>query len=465
MPLFREDPANLSKSRLKSDLLAHNVALPPSKSRKEVYVELHLKHINQKHAADFSSDEEDQIQDTEDRDVDREDAEIPDPSTLTDDDLKTALLKHGFKAGPIVASTRALYEKKLRTLLQSNGHDHLNGTEKGVLYSDSEDEDLENEEKQDQESESEGEDKETVEQSKQTEQESSQVTQVKPNFQKRGFVYPQCFLPSSRLKAHASRNRQPAPRWNSENAVKTSEQSQSQCSQIPGGISRASSVDQLSGLGSGVPSRSQPEKPSSCSSFPSRAFSITEMVEEMESRALLSSNTDTELSGSDVHDHWSCSRGPDMPGQDKYNMRNKTPYHTPKSSPYTGGMKTNALSQEPMKNTFNDIFPAAVTTPTGIYATCRRPIKGAAERQIQFGYPESPLSPTTLERRELERRLVPVHIQLVVFFIVACLLYFFYAFAEDNTLSPVMALLDFLNQESESGEGLLLQAETQDTAQ
>ena len=63
MSLFVEDPAHLSKSRLKSDLVAHNVALPHAKSRKEVYVELHLKHINQKNAADFSSDEEDEAQD------------------------------------------------------------------------------------------------------------------------------------------------------------------------------------------------------------------------------------------------------------------------------------------------------------------------------------------------------------------------------------------------------------------
>lgn len=93
-------------------------------------------------------------------------------------------------------------------------------------------------------------------------------------------------------------------------------------------------------------------------------------------------------------------------------------------------------------------------------ATCRKPIKGAAERPIQFAYPESPLSPTTMERRELERRLVPIHIQFVVFFIIACVLYLFYSFAEDDTFSPVMAFLDSLNQESGSGEGLLLQAET-----
>lgn len=63
MPLLQEDPAHLSKSRLKSDLVAHNVALPPAKSKKEVYVELHLRHVDQKNAAGFSSDEEDQVQD------------------------------------------------------------------------------------------------------------------------------------------------------------------------------------------------------------------------------------------------------------------------------------------------------------------------------------------------------------------------------------------------------------------
>lgn len=63
MPVFVEDSAQFSKSRLKSDLIAHNVALPPSKSKKEVYVELHMKHVNHKNAADFSSDEEDQEQD------------------------------------------------------------------------------------------------------------------------------------------------------------------------------------------------------------------------------------------------------------------------------------------------------------------------------------------------------------------------------------------------------------------
>ncbi len=45
-------------------------------------------------------------------------------------------------------------------------------------------------------------------------------------------------------------------------------------------------------------------------------------------------------------------------------------------------------------------------------ATKRRPIKGAAGRPVQFKYPEMPLlSPTTLERQEIQQRLVPLWVR------------------------------------------------------
>lgn len=62
MPLF-ENPANFSKSRLKAGLVAHNVSLPPAKSKKEVYVGLYLKHVGQKSASDFYRGGEDRVQD------------------------------------------------------------------------------------------------------------------------------------------------------------------------------------------------------------------------------------------------------------------------------------------------------------------------------------------------------------------------------------------------------------------
>ncbi|XP_048449217.1 lamina-associated polypeptide 2, isoforms beta/delta/epsilon/gamma-like [Rhincodon typus] len=58
-----QDPSHLTKSRLKSELIAHDVRLPQREQKKEVYVQLYLKHITSKNKselrADFSTDEED----------------------------------------------------------------------------------------------------------------------------------------------------------------------------------------------------------------------------------------------------------------------------------------------------------------------------------------------------------------------------------------------------------------------
>lgn len=70
MPEFLEDPSVLTKEKLKSELVANNVTLPPGEQRKDVYVQLYLQHLtarnrpplaagaNSKGPPDFSSDEE-----------------------------------------------------------------------------------------------------------------------------------------------------------------------------------------------------------------------------------------------------------------------------------------------------------------------------------------------------------------------------------------------------------------------
>nr|XP_043894115.1 LEM domain-containing protein 1 isoform X2 [Solea senegalensis] len=415
MPMFVEDPANFSKSRLKSDLVAHNVKLPPAKSKKEVYVELHMQHIDQKKTVEFSSDEE--VEEDEEDDMEGEDgenpgdAEMPDPSALTDDDLKAALLKHGVKAGPIVASTRFLYEKKLRKLLQSDGHHgQLNGAKNGMMYSDSEEEEEEeNGEDNDAESSAEEENKETVEESDQADEESSQVKLCTQNG---GFTYPQCFLPQMRRVQAGSQS-----------------------------------------VAANVYSSS-----SSSSSSSSQTFSITEMLKEMEGRRSLSTSANSEraFNGGNVQHHWSQSNRLDMPSVVNRTMKNQSLYYTPKAFPQEREM------QEPVKDDFKHLFPAEIT-PSGIYATRRRPIKGAAGRPIQYMYPDTPVSPMTLQRRDVERRLVPVHIQILVFVTVTCLLYLIYVCVEDNTFSPIVSLLDNLNPGSNSGEALLHKTEAQDT--
>uniref|UniRef100_A0A671K8M4 Lamina-associated polypeptide 2, isoforms beta/delta/epsilon/gamma-like n=1 Tax=Sinocyclocheilus anshuiensis TaxID=1608454 RepID=A0A671K8M4_9TELE len=274
MAVFVEDPAQFSKDRLKSELITHNVDLPPPESKKHAYVELYGKHVRT-NSTDFSSDEEeDHLRGSAKKE---EAAEMVNLGLLTDDQLKAKLLRYGVKAGPIVASTRALYEKKLKRLLDSSeqtSQHMVNGTRDASRYSDSEEED-ERVEDEDKDSESEQLRSETV------------------------------------------------------------------------------------------------------------------------------SRTET----------------------------------------------SKTASREPVTDVLSEMFPDTARTPTGIYATKRRPIKGAAGRPVQFKYPEMPLlSPTTLERQEIQQRLVPLWVQIMVFLLVVCLLYLIYSSMEEPLSNPFTALLEGLHE-------------------
>uniref|UniRef100_A0A674BQ69 Lamina-associated polypeptide 2, isoforms beta/delta/epsilon/gamma-like n=1 Tax=Salmo trutta TaxID=8032 RepID=A0A674BQ69_SALTR len=103
-----------------------------------------------------------------------------------------------------------------------------------------------------------------------------------------------------------------------------------------------------------------------------------------------------------------------------------------------------------------EMFLETEPTRTGIVATRRRPIKGAARRPVQFKYPDLPASPMTLQRQALERRLVPLWAQILVFLILTCLLYLIYSAMEHSSNHPFVALLDNLSMGTET-EGLSLQ--------
>ncbi|KAM9403132.1 lamina-associated polypeptide 2-like isoform 1-T1 [Salvelinus alpinus] len=131
MPEYLEDPSVLTKDKLKSELLANNVALPTGDQRKDVYVQLYLKNLtvqNKKISSTdaFSSDEEFPVPVVLNksrsgrkatRKTDKPRPEDLDVTELTSEGLKDELLKYGFNAGPIVASTRKLYERRLQKLL------------------------------------------------------------------------------------------------------------------------------------------------------------------------------------------------------------------------------------------------------------------------------------------------------------------------------------------------------------
>uniref|UniRef100_A0A673W3Y4 Lamina-associated polypeptide 2, isoforms beta/gamma-like n=1 Tax=Salmo trutta TaxID=8032 RepID=A0A673W3Y4_SALTR len=131
MPEYLEDPSVLTKDKLKSELLANNVALPTGDQRKDVYVQLYLKNLtvqnNKIPSTDaFSSDEELPVPVVSNksrsgrkatRKTDKPRPEDLDVTELTSEGLKDELLKYGINVGPIVVSTRKLYERRLQKLL------------------------------------------------------------------------------------------------------------------------------------------------------------------------------------------------------------------------------------------------------------------------------------------------------------------------------------------------------------
>ncbi|XP_077357395.1 thymopoietin a isoform X4 [Festucalex cinctus] len=172
MPEYMDDPSQLTKDKLKSELLAHNVELPSGNHNKDVYVQLYLENLtahNKKHVAAtattfdaFSSDEElpPPVVSSRSRSsgkkaprkTDKIRPDKLDVSALTDDYLRDELLKRGIDAGPIVASTRKVYEKKLQKLLDDDNAQatitkivvteiqvNHNGNSDSDLYSDKED--------------------------------------------------------------------------------------------------------------------------------------------------------------------------------------------------------------------------------------------------------------------------------------------------------------------------------------
>lgn len=171
MPEYLDDPSVLTKDKLKSELLAHNVELPSGNPNKDVYVQLYLKNLtaqNKKHVTAttldaFSSDEElpPPVVSSRSRSsgrkatrkTDKVQVDELDVTVLTDDSLRDELLKYGVDVGPIVASTRKLYEKKLQKLLDDGPvplplpqlvltdiQVNHNGNSESDLYSDKEDE-------------------------------------------------------------------------------------------------------------------------------------------------------------------------------------------------------------------------------------------------------------------------------------------------------------------------------------
>uniref|UniRef100_A0A4W5NY57 LEM domain containing 1 n=1 Tax=Hucho hucho TaxID=62062 RepID=A0A4W5NY57_9TELE len=351
---------------------------------------------------------------------------MTDPCGLTDDELKATLFKYGVEAGPIVATTRSIYERKLQRLLEPAQPRQNGGTGDANQYSDSEEEEEEWGSEQGR--------PETVSLVEEYQHANEQMERHSRNNKKAEYHYHQCFMPSSRMRVwRAPGHYEFNPKRNAGNRGNVAESSiTAEGGQLPpspitpgygAGLSRTFSL-----LGHTTGSVMQPPSESlgggrddsSYSSF--QSFSITEMVEEIESQSPLSSSRTQKHNGSKILGSW--------------------------PRPHW----------EPVTDVLMEMFPETEPTRTGITATRRRPIKGAAGRPVQFKYPDLLASPMTLQRQALERRLVPLSVQILVFLILTCLFYLIYAAMEHSSYHPFVALLDNLSMGTET-EGLSLQAD------
>ncbi|XP_025868803.1 thymopoietin isoform X3 [Vulpes vulpes] len=405
MPEFLEDPSVLTKEKLKSELVANNVTLPVGEQRKDVYVQLYLQHLtarnrpplaagaNSKGPPDFSSDEEREPtpvlgsgaavagrsraavgrKATKKTDKPRpEDKDDLDVTELTNEDLLDQLVKYGVNPGPIVGTTRKLYEKKLLKLreqgtesrsstplptISSSENTRQNGSNDSDRYSDNEED-----------------------------------PKIELKLEKR-----------EPLKGRAKTPVTLKQRRVEHNQVETS-----QHFRIDGAII-------------------------------SESTPIAETIMASSNETLVVNR----VTGNFKH------AAPILPITEFSDIPRRTP-----KKPLTRaevGEKTEERRIE--RDILKEMFPFEASTPTGISASCRRPIKGAAGRPLElsdFRMEESfstkyipkyvPLADVKSEKTK-KGRSIPMWIKILLFVVVAIFLFLVYQAMETNQGNPFSSFL------------------------
>ncbi|XP_073183569.1 thymopoietin isoform X8 [Lepidochelys kempii] len=394
MPEFLADPWVLTKEKLKSELIANNVSLPGGEQRKDVYVQLYLQHLTARNAPaalaqpDFSSDEEREPtplgarsrggaapgrKATKKTDKPRlEEKDDLDVTELSNEDLQEQLLKYGVTPGPILATTRKIYEKKLQKL-KEQGPALGSSTPLPTVSSSAENTKQNGNNDSDQYSDNEEDPKVEFRLEKREPLKAKTKTPVT--------------LKQRRVVEH--------------NQVETT-------AQLP--------VDDAV-MSEGTP--------------------IAETIVASSNETLVVNR----VPGNFKHaaPTLSISEFSDLPRR------------TPKKPLMTAEVVEKTLAEERRveRDILKEMFPYEVSTPTGISASCRRPIKGAAGRPIElsdFRMEESfsskyipkyvPSADDKPEKPTTKKRSIPMWIKILLFVVVSVFLFVVYQSMETNQGNP-----------------------------
>ncbi|XP_073183563.1 thymopoietin isoform X2 [Lepidochelys kempii] len=437
MPEFLADPWVLTKEKLKSELIANNVSLPGGEQRKDVYVQLYLQHLTARNAPaalaqpDFSSDEEREPtplgarsrggaapgrKATKKTDKPRlEEKDDLDVTELSNEDLQEQLLKYGVTPGPILATTRKIYEKKLQklkeqgpalgsstplpTVSSSAENTKQNGNNDSDQYSDNE---------EDPKVEFRLEKREPLKAKTKTPVTLKQrrVVEHNQNYSQDGVteaIWTSGSSKSGPLQAVSRESTRVSRRTPRKRVV----------NRVPGNFKHAAPTLSISEF-SDLPRRT-PKKP------------------------LMTAE----------HFHLPQQEETGRPHKHAVNIG-----HTQSSDLLNTAMievveKTLAEERRVERDILKEMFPYEVSTPTGISASCRRPIKGAAGRPIElsdFRMEESfsskyipkyvPSADDKPEKPTTKKRSIPMWIKILLFVVVSVFLFVVYQSMETNQGNP-----------------------------
>ncbi|CAM2098152.1 thymopoietin isoform X4 [Caretta caretta] len=435
MPEFLADPWVLTKEKLKSELIANNVSLPGGEQRKDVYVQLYLQHLTARNTPaalaqpDFSSDEEREPtplgarsrggaapgrKATKKTDKPRlEEKDDLDVTELSNEDLQEQLLKYGVTPGPILATTRKIYEKKLQklkeqgpalgsstplpTVSSSAENTKQNGNNDSDQYSDNEED-----------------------------------PKVEFRLEKREPLKAKTKTPVTLKQRRVVEHNQNYSQDGVTEAIWTS------------GSSKSGPLQAVSRESTRVSRRTPRKRVETTAQLPvddavmSEGTPIAETIVASSNETLQVVNR---VPGNFKHaaPTLSISEFSDLPRR------------TPKKPLMTAEVVEKTLAEERRveRDILKEMFPYEASTPTGISASCRRPIKGAAGRPIElsdFRMEESfsskyipkyvPSADDKPEKPTTKKRSIPMWIKILLFVVVSVFLFVVYQSMETNQGNP-----------------------------